>query len=345
MEYQIPPRGIFIDMQKEFVLLIVLLIVGFGILIYFLKKWLSELSEKQKPSEELMTVIKMLQTGSKEDRKVLLESLQQNTQALNQRLDNAARVIGLVQKNIGEMSEIGRGMKELQDFLKSPKLRGNIGEQILKELLGQMLPKQSFHLQYTFKSGATVDAAIKTGNGIIPIDSKFPMENFRKMSNVKDDVERKLFSKDFASDVKKHIDDISRKYILTEEGTIDYALMYIPSESVYYEIVNNPSLFDYSGAKRVLPVSPMTFYAYMKAILMSFEGQKIEKQAKQILQTIRAVQKDYVKVEDNLGVLGRHLNNAYNQMSNVLSSFTLLGQKLSSAQTLDETKETKQLDG
>lgn len=332
-------------MSKELIIVGIIVILGFAILLYLLDKWFAELSEKQKPSEELLTVIKMLQTGSKEDRKVLLESLQQNTQALNQRLDNAARVIGLVQKNIGEMSEIGRGMKDLQDFLKSPKLRGNIGEQILKELLGQMLPKQSFHLQYVFKSGATVDAAIKTGNGIIPIDSKFPMENFRKMANVKDDAERKIFSKDFVNDVKKHIDDISRKYILTEEGTIDYALMYIPSESVYYEIVNNPSLFDYSGEKRVLPVSPMTFYAYMKAILMSFEGQKIELQAKQILQTIRAVQKDYVKVEDNLGVLGRHLNNAYNQMSNVLSSFTLLGQKLSSAHNLDETKEKKQLDG
>lgn len=331
-------------MSRDLVLLAILILAIFAVLIFLFKKWLTEFSEKQKPSEDLLTIIKMLQTGSKDDRKVLLETLQQNTQALNQRLDNAARVIGLVQKNIGEMSEIGRGMKELQDFLKSPKLRGNIGEQILKELLGQMLPKQSFHLQYTFKSGATVDAAIKTGNGIIPIDSKFPMENFRRMMSVKDDAERKILTREFVNDVKKHIDDISKKYILTEEGTIDYALMYIPSEAVYYEIVNNPSLFEYSGTKRVLPVSPMTFYAYMKAILMSFEGQKIEQQAKQILQTIRAVQKDYVKVEDNLGVLGRHLTNAYNQMSNVLSSFTLLGQKLSSTQTLEEKKETKQLE-
>lgn len=328
-------------MTIEIVLIFLLIILGFAIISFLIRKWLKDFGEKQKPSEELLTVIKMLQTGSKDDRKVLLETLQQNTQALNQRLDNAARVIGLVQKNIGEMSEIGRGMKDLQDFLKSPKLRGNIGEQILKELLGQMLPKQSFHLQYTFKSGATVDAAIKTSNGIIPVDSKFPMENFRKMMGAKDDIERKSVTKEFTNDVKKHIDDISKKYILTDEGTIDYALMYIPSEAVYYEIVNNPSLFDYSGTKRVLPVSPMTFYAYMKAILMSFEGQKIEEQAKQILQTIRAVQKDYVKVEDNLGVLGRHLTNAYNQMSNVLSSFTLLGQKLSSTNSLKESSSKK----
>jgi DNA recombination protein RmuC len=123
---------------------------------------------------------------------------------------------------------------------------------------------------------------------------------------------------------------------LTEEGTIDYALMYIPSEAVYYEIVNNTRLFDHAGTKRVLPVSPTTFYAYMRAILMSFEGQKIEKEARAILSALRAIQKDYNKVDDNLSTLQRHLNNAYNMMSNVLTSFTQLGQKITSTQTLGE---------
>src|SRR5207249_2682701 len=99
---------------------------------------------------ELLEIMKMLQDGSKSDRKVLLDSLQRNSEALNQRLDNAAKVIYQVQRNIGEMSEIGRGMKDLQEFLRSPKLRGNMGEHILNEMLGQMLPKQSFHLQYAF---------------------------------------------------------------------------------------------------------------------------------------------------------------------------------------------------
>jgi DNA recombination protein RmuC len=146
--------------------------------------------------------------------------------------------------------------------------------------------------------------------------------------------------------VKIHLDTISKKYILTEEGTIDYALMYIPSEAVYYEIVNNPKLFDYASSKRVLPVSPTTFYAYMRAILMSFEGQKIETKAREILAAIRAVQKDYNKVEDNLSKLQRHLNNAYNMMSNVLTSFTQLGQKIVSTQTLGQgvEKEAKKLE-
>lgn len=331
-------------MSSDLILIILLILSSFVLLAYFLRKWLTEFSDRQKPSEELLAWLKNTSYRLDQQSKTFTGLLQQNTRALNERLDNAARVIARVQKNIGEMSEIGRSMKDLQDFLKSPKLRGNIGEQVLKELLSQMLPKQSFHLQYTYKSGVTVDAAIVTASGIIPVDSKFPMENFRRLSAANSLAERQAAQKEFIKDVKKHIRDISSKYILTEEGTIDYALMYIPSEAVYYEVVNSPELFEYSGLKGVLPVSPMTFYAYMKAILMSFEGQKIEARAKQILASIRAIQKDYSKVEDNLSVLGRHINNAYNQMTNVVTGFTQLGQKITSTQALggSNTKELKE---
>ena len=291
-------------------LTIILIIVLIALVLVLLIK-------KPKTNDELLEYLKTTNTR-----------LNEQSKTFNERLDNAARVISAVQKNIGEFSEIGRGMKDLQEFLSSPKLRGNVGEQVLKELLKQFMPKESFNLQYAFKSGEKVDAAIKTSGGIIPIDSKFPMENFRKMQ--KDPSAKR----DFIRDVKKHIDDISRKYILTEEGTIDYALMYIPSESVYYEIVNDSNLFDYSGVKRVLPVSPTTFYAYLKAILMSFEGQKIEVQAKEILSSLRAIKSDYGKVEDNLGILQKHLTNAFNMMGNVFSSFTMLGQKISSTHSL-----------
>ena len=308
-------------------IIITVIILGFVILGYLIDK-------RQKPSNELLEYLKTTNVRLNEQGK-----------SFNERLDNAAKVIGEVQKNLGEMSEIGRGMKELQEFLNSPKLRGNIGEQVLKELLSQMLPKQSFHLQYTFKSGEKVDAAIKTSAGIIPVDSKFPMENFRKIQT-EIETEKKQAQKDFERDVRKHIDDISRKYILTEEGTIDYALMYVPSEAVYYEIVNNQDLFDYAGEKRVLPVSPTTFYAYMKAILMSFEGQKIETQAREILSALRAIQKDYGRVGENLGVLQKNLTNAYNMMSSVFSSFTQLGQKITSTQNLspDVKESTKELE-
>lgn len=320
----------------ELGLLILILVAGLVIIGLFINKKLTDLANHQKPSDELLEIIKLLQSSSQQDRQTLLDSLQKNTQSLNERLDNAARVIGQVQKNIGEMSEIGRGMKDLQAFLQSPKLRGNIGEQVLKQLLSQMLPKQSFHLQYSFRSGDKVDAAIKTAAGIIPVDSKFPLENFRQMMSAQNQAERKEFEKQFIKNVRHHIDVIASKYILTQEGTIDYALMYIPSEAVYYEIVNNSGLFDYAGSKRVLPVSPTTFYAYLRAILMSFEGQKIEQKAREILVAIRAIQRDYTEVDANLGKLQRHLNNAYNTLSHVLTSFTHLGQKLTSTQNLGQ---------
>ena len=316
------------------ILVVVVVAIGFVLIAIFINRKLAELKEGQKPSDELLEYLRTTNTRLDEQNKHFTRTMGESTRVLNERLDNAAKVISAVQRNIGEMSEIGRGMKDLQDFLRSPKLRGNIGEQILKELLGQFLPKSSFNLQYTFKSGEKVDAAIKTSAGIIPVDAKFPMENFRKMMAAQSDAEKKVYDRDFESDVKKHIDSISKKYILTEEGTIDYALMYIPSEAVYYEIANNQKLFEYAGERRVLPVSPTTFYAYLRAILMSFEGQKIEAQAKQILTSLRAIQKDYTKVDENLSVLQKHLNNAYNMMASVLSSFTQLGQKISNTQSL-----------
>ena len=309
------------------IIILIIVLAVLVVLFIFLNRKLTELKETQKPSDELLEYLKTTNVR-----------LNEQSKNFNERLDNAARVIGQVQKNIGEFSEIGRGMKDLQEFLSSPKLRGNVGEQVLKELLKQFMPKESFNLQYTFKSGEKVDAAIKTSGGIIPIDSKFPMENFRKMQT------DTAYKKEFVRDVKKHIDDIARKYILTEEGTIDYALMYIPSESVYYEIVNDSDLFDYSGEKRVLPVSPTTFYAYLKAILMSFEGQKIEAQAKEILASLRAIKSDYGKVEENLSTLQKHLTNAFNMMGNVFSSFAQLGQKITSTQRLGSGVKRKELE-
>lgn len=317
------------------IVIIAAIVLGFIAIWFLINHKFTQIQNSNQNSQELIKIIEILKNSSSEDRRVLLDSLQKNTHSLNERLDNAARVIADVQRNVGEMSEIGRGMKELQEFLKSPKLRGGMGEHILNELLGQMLPKQAFHLQYSFKSGEKVDAAVKTSAGIIPIDSKFPMENFRKMTGEGRVEDKKLFEKAFERDVKIHIDAISKKYILVEEGTIDYALMYIPSEAVYYEIVNHSSLFEYAGERRVLPVSPTTFYAFLKAILMSFEGQKVEERAKEILSAVKGIQKEYGKVEESLGVMQRHMTNANNMMSNVISGFGNLGQKINSANSLD----------
>ena len=319
-------------MDPTITLIIVLAVLV--LVVIFLNRKLTDLKESQKPSDELLEIIKTLQTGSREDRQDLISSLQKNTQSVNERLDNAARVISQVQRNLGEMSEIGKGIRTLQDFLQSPKLRGGLGEEVLKEMIGQTFPKNAFHLQYPFKSGMKVDAVLKTDAGLLCIDSKFPMENFNLMLKGETEAQRNTGKKQFISDVKKHIDDIGRKYILPEEGTMDFALMYIPSEAVYYEVVNIQELSNFARRSRVYPVSPNTLYAHLQVLLLSFEGKDLELKSKEVFRILRAIQKDYGKVEENLSTLQKHLNNAYNMMSNVFSSFTQLGQKISSTQSL-----------
>jgi len=312
--------------NTELLIISVILILGFGIVIYLITR--------KQTNRNDATVVEWLKSMDKR--------LDSNSAEMNSKLNSAASAFASVQKSLGEMSEIGRNMKDLQEFLNSPKLRGNIGEQVLKELLGQFLPKGTFKLQYRFKTGSIIDAVIITEAGIIPVDSKFPMENFRKMHATQDAREKKLYEREFTNDVKKHIDAISSKYILTNEGTIDFALMYIPSESVYYEIINSELLYEHSSKKRVLAVSPMTFYAFLKSILIGFEGQKISQQAHKILANLRSVQQEYAKANESIETLGRHITNSYNMMTQVTTSFGRLGQQIDTTNKLGEIPDEKQ---
>ena len=320
-------------MDTQLLIIGLLIFLGFLITFYFLSKKLSDL-QKNKPDQTLLEWLKSMESSLHLSSTNMVKTLQENSKQLNDRLDRAATVIRDVGKEVGQMSEIGRSMKELQDFLKSPKLRGNIGEQVLKDLISQMFPKNSFHMQYQFKSGERVDAAIQTDAGILPIDSKFPMENFQKMSKAENNIDKNLAQKEFGKDVKKHIADIAKKYILPEEGTMDFALMYVPSESVYYELVNMLDIMDFAKHSRVYCVSPTTLYAHLQTILLSFEGKKIESKSRDLFKMLRALQVDYNKVEENMVVLGKHINNASSQFANVNTGFTQIGQKINSTKSL-----------
>ncbi len=309
----------------------ILLIIAFVITLFIIRFWLNQIEQKSKLSDEL---IQWLKTSTNNVDQKLTESIKIFTLHLSQ-----------IQKSIGEFSQIGHSMQELQELLTSPKLRGNIGEQVLKELLAQYFPQDSYKIQYTFKNGERVDAIIKTSQGIIPIDAKFPMDNFRRMIKETISNEKEKAKKEFIVDVKKHITDISRKYIQVSEGTTDYVLMYIPSEPVYYEIINNAQLFDFAGKMRVLPVSPISFYAYMKAILMSYEGARIQTQAKEILNLLKAIKKEYEKTNEALSILTKHITNAYNQIGQVSKSFLQLGQKLNATQFSSKEETEKKLFG
>lgn len=343
--------------MSELPVLLLIIILGFGTLFFFINKKLNSLQKPQN-DQALLEWLRTMQQSLEMTNKTLNESMQQNSthmvrtlqensKQLNERLDKAAAAMKEVGVEVGQMSEIGRSMRELQDFLKSPKLRGNIGEQVLKDLITQIFPKNSFHLQYQFKTGDKVDAAIKTDGGILPIDSKFPMENFQRLSKAKSEDEVRLYRKEFAKDIKHHIDAIARKYILPDEGTMDFALMYVPSETVFYELVNMDELMDYARTQRIYVVSPSTLYAHLQTILLSFEGKKIEAQSKEVFRLLRAIQIDYEKVNESLDTLGKHIGNASNQYMNVNKGFTTLGQKLSSVKTIqaEVQKEVAKLDG
>jgi len=325
---------------------IILLIFFVCLLIIFIyiNKRLNDL-KKQSNDPALLEWLKQMQQTVDSSNKLLhnslssnsshmINALQENSKQLNERLEKAAEIMQHVGREVGQMKEIGRGIQVLQEFLRSPKLRGNIGEQVLNDLLAQVFPKNSFHLQYQFKSGERVDAAIKTDAGILPIDAKFPMENFQKFCKAESEKEKEIFKKEFGRDVKRHIDAIAKKYILPQEDTLDFALLYVPSETVFYEIVNMDELLEYARTKRVYVVSPSTLYAHLQTILLSFEGKEIAEQSREVMRLLRAMQIDFGKVDEALGVLGKHIGNASNQYSNVEKGFSGIGQKLESVKYL-----------
>ena len=274
-------------------------------------------------------------------------SMRDTTGQVNTRLDNATRVIREVSVTMGELSkssqqifEVGKDIATLQQILKAPKLRGVIGELFLGNLLAQVVP-DNYELQHRFQSGEIVDAVIKLGPKLVPIDAKFPLENFQRLSAA-GDAERKALRKRFIADVEKHVDAISKKYILPDEGTYDFALMYIPAENVYYETIikdepDEENLSAYAVARRVIPVSPNSLYAYLQAIVFGLRGLQIEKRAEEILSHLGRLQGDFGKFRDDFDTVGTHLKNAHNKYDDALKRLSQLEVKLEISSALAES--------
>lgn len=263
------------------------------------------------------------------------ENLQQSTASMNTRLDKAAQVVGDLREKVGQIHEVGKAAAELVNILRAPKLRGGMGELFLGDLLAQILPPEHFKLQHRFKSGDAVDAVIHIGHQLVPVDSKFPLENFRRVMEAPTESERAAARKQFLRDVKKHVDAIATKYILPDEGTYDFALMYVPAENVYYETIikedssgDERQLFSYALEKRVIPVSPNSFYAYLQTVLLGLRGMKVEERAQEILSTLSRLRGDFDKLQENFRVLGKHLTNASGSYSDTEKSLVKLDAKL-----------------
>ena len=262
-------------------------------------------------------------------------------QAMGARLDTAADVIRGVSSKLAALDEsnkrifdVGRSISELEKVLRAPKLRGNLGELFLNELLAQILPPHYWQMQYTFSGGDTVDAVIRLENGLIPVDAKFPLENFRKFSDSENDQQRNEFRRTFVRDVKKHVDAIASKYIRADEGTLDFALMYIPAESVYYEAIikeeaaASPSLFEYALQKRCIPVSPNSFYAYLQTIMLGLKGLRVEEGAREIMDKLARLRKEMERFEEDFQLVGKHIENAAKKYQDAGKRFITVSGKL-----------------
>lgn len=286
------------------------------------------------------------------------ERLRETSQALldghktvGDRLDNATRIFGEVSTSLGKLDEatkrvleVGNNISSLQELLRAPKFRGEIGETFLGNLLAQVFPRKEFYqLQYQFKNGDTVDAIIRIGNNFVPIDAKFPLENFKRIIDSPNEEEKKSYRKSFLQDVKTRINEISSKYILPDEGTYDFALMYIPAENVYYETIIKEDLLDYAVSHKVIPVSPNTIYAYLQVICLGLKGMAVERNAKDILANLGRLEGDLAKFKEDFILIGGHLSNAgrkYAEAEKKLDKFT---DKLINTQ---ESKQiTKKLEG
>ncbi len=280
---------------------------------------------------QALRVFKHLEGKINQQTQLFQSELLQMSRHMNEQLTSNASVVqdytrlmgefqnrlGQLQKSTETMIHIGQDISSLQDILKAPKLRGLLGELFLEELLRQLLPQDRFILQYSFRSGEKVDAVILLGEGMVPVDSKFPLENFKRMLQSGTDEESRRGRKQFHQDVKKHIDLIASKYILPEERTFDFALMYIPAENVYYETIlkdeeggESQSLSQYALSRRVIPTSPNSFYAYLQAIVLGLRGLHIENSAKEILNCLAQLANDFKKFYDDFEKVGFHLTYA-----------------------------------
>lgn len=248
------------------------------------------------------------------------QSLMEANKIIGQNLGSATSVFGDVQKSLGKLEEtnariyeVGRNISTLQELLRAPKFRGQMGETMLENILNQVLPKEYFQMQYRFRSSDAVDAVIKLGEGLVPIDAKFSLENFQKFLEAQDEQTKNSFRKKFIQDIKNRIDEISTRYILPKENTYDFALMYIPAENVYYEVIIKEDMLSYCISKKVIPVSPNTFYAYLQVICLGLKGLKVEENAKEILKNLNMLTQDITKFQDDFQILGSHLGNARNK--------------------------------
>ncbi|MBI3332598.1 MAG: DNA recombination protein RmuC [Candidatus Omnitrophica bacterium] len=264
-------------------------------------------------------------------------SVSQKLQQANDTFSKVTQELGRLQEATRKVEEVGRNVASLQELLRAPKMRGGLGEFFLADLLAQIMPQGSdfYSIQYEFASGERVDAVIRVGNRLVPVDSKFPLEQFRRMGQAVTEEEKGEWRKGLVRDVKQHIDAISEKYIRPAEGTFEFALMYIPAENVYYEtiikeegIADEKGLFQHAIRRQVIPVSPNSFYAYLQVILQGLRGLTVEQKAKEILSALDRLRREFSGVREDFDLAGKQVRNALTNFEKAQRGLTRFGDRL-----------------
>jgi len=261
-------------------------------------------------------------------------------------LDSQRTVAEGISKLYEKIGGLDRGSQEIlqltksfHDILKPTKTRGILGESILENLLRDVLPKEVVISQYGFKDGKRVDFAIKLPTVIVPIDAKFPVESFRNYVDAKE-VDKKAQYRICLDSIKKRILETAT-YIYPDEGTSDFALMYVPSEAVYYFIITETEALEFANQKKVFVVGPSTLYAYLKTILVGFQAMKIEKRARQIYDNLKRLEKDLVVFMRDYGTLGTHIRSASSKYEDLSKRIERISSRLHTIEADDDESSNK----
>lgn len=335
-------------MEIIFLVIILLVLLGgltaiFWFLNNFLKKTEEELVKKVDDSStrQISELRHELNERLKEDR----ESFERTTQGINHHFSDFK--IGITKMDEA-LRQVGDSVKEVslfQQIFRTPKLRGRWGELALGHILSQYFPKDMFDLQYYFKSGEAVDAILKLPDGkLLPIDSKLSYDHFERMIQSKNDSERELAKKSFATELKREIDDIAKKYIIPPERTTDIAIMYILAEAAYFEINSSlPEIIEYARSKKVVLASPNTFYLMIQFIQHWARDRQIGRQTQNFIKRMERVILDAKKLSESFAKLGKHLTDARSSYDESDRRLEFLKERTEKLVELD-VKEFKQLE-
>jgi DNA recombination protein RmuC len=314
------------------VLVLLIAVLGILVYVYFIRK-----EEKKDSSEGLLMLQRQMQDLSRTMDKRIGESNRSIQESVRTQLTESTKIVREVTEGLTKLGETNKQvigfaeqLKQLQDVLKNPKQRGILGEYYLETVLQNVLPPESFKMQYAFENGEIVDAVVFVKDKVIPVDSKFSLENYNRYVEAKDPTEKVQLEKAFVNDLKRRIEETA-KYIRPTERTTDFAFMFIPSEGIYYELLSNSvgageeNLIQRAAGKyKVIIVSPTSFLAYLQTVLQGLKALEIEEKAIDIIKNVEKLgthisryEEYYKKIGNTLATTVNHYNAGYKELGKI----------------------------